>query len=125
VQLLLHCRGRSELMMLSPELRAWIAAKVEERRPIWARGLGGEGVMASPVGTPNVGAIDPKLRTSPVVEETSEEADTARQASPGDNVCFFNGVAFEPGAFVRSGTMILECREGLWIEIGPADPRNP
>jgi hypothetical protein len=26
---------------------------------------------------------------------------------------------------VRSGAAILKCRQGVWVEIGPADPRNP
>jgi len=30
--------------------------------------------MTSRTGTPNVGAIDPKLKTSPVMEETDEES---------------------------------------------------
>lgn len=81
--------------------------------------------MASHIGTPDVGAIDPELKTSPVVEEMAEDADAIRQIAPVDDVCLFNGVAFKTGEYVRSGTMILECRHGLWVEIGPADPRNP
>lgn len=81
--------------------------------------------MARHIGTPDVGAIDRKLKTSPVVEDMAEEADAIQQIAPEGDVCFFNGVAFKTGEFVRSGTMILECRQGLWVEIGPEDPRNP
>jgi hypothetical protein len=81
--------------------------------------------MASHAGTPNVGAIDPKLKTSPVLEETAEESYELRQPVPDATVCFFNDEAFATGQFVRSGGAVLECRGGLWVEIGPADPENP
>lgn len=79
----------------------------------------------TPVGIRNVGAIDPELRTSPVAEELTEESETLRMEVPGGNVCYFNGEVFRSGEFVRSGTTILKCRDGLWIEAGPADPKNP
>lgn len=80
--------------------------------------------MPSHAGTRNVGAIDPKLKTSPVLEETAEESYEPRQQVPG-NACFFNGERFATGEFVRSGAAIFECRRGLWVEVGPADPVNP
>lgn len=83
--------------------------------------------MVTNVGTRDVGAVDPKLTTSPIAEEMSEDWQVLRQEVPegAASVCYFNGEAFPSGAFVRSGTVVLECREGLWVEIGPADPRNP
>jgi len=80
--------------------------------------------MPTRAGTPNVGAIDPKRKTSPVLEETAEESYELRQEVPGD-ACFFNGERFATGEFVRSGTVVLECRRGVWVEVGPADPVNP
>ena len=73
----------------------------------------------------NVGAIDPKLKTSPVFEETAEDADVLGQQAPEAATCWFNGQAFATGEFVRSGSVVLQCRRGLWVEIGPADPDNP
>jgi hypothetical protein len=81
--------------------------------------------MASNVGTRDVGAVDPKLQTSPIAEEMSEDWQILRQEAPETAVCYFNGETFQSGSFVRSGTVVLECREGLWVEVGPADPRNP
>ena len=81
--------------------------------------------MVTNIGTPDVGAVDPQLKTSPIAEEMSEDWDTLRQEVPEGAVCYFNGQQFQSGAFVRSGTVVLECREGLWVEVGPADPRNP
>jgi hypothetical protein len=79
----------------------------------------------SHTGTPNVGAIDPKLKTSPVLEETAEESYELRQQAPDAAVCFFNGEVFATGEFVRSGAAVFECRRGLWVEVGPADADNP
>jgi len=73
----------------------------------------------------NVGAIDPELKTSPVAEEHLEESDTLRLEVPGGAVCYFNNEVFKTGDVVRSGTMLLECRDGIWVEAGPADPKNP
>jgi hypothetical protein len=83
--------------------------------------------MVTNVGTRDVGAVDPKLKTSPIAEEMSEDWQLLRQEVPegAAPMCYFNGESFQSGAFVRSGTVVLECREGLWIEAGPADPRNP
>ena len=76
-------------------------------------------------GTRNVGAIDPKLKTSPVLEETAEESYELRHDVPDPSICFFNGEAFSTGEFVRSGAAVLECQNGVWDEVGPADPDNP
>lgn len=81
--------------------------------------------MGSKAATRNVGAIDPELKTSPVLEETDEETYEPRHSVPDTSVCYFNGEAFATGAVVRSGSATLKCRQGVWIEIGPADPRNP
>ena len=81
--------------------------------------------MASLASPRNVGAIDPELKTSPVLEETDEESYELRQAVPDGSVCYFNGEVFATGAIVRSGSAVLECRQGVWVEIGPGDPRNP
>jgi hypothetical protein len=81
--------------------------------------------MAVHAGTPNVGAADPELKTSPVLEETAEESYDLMLQVPGDAACYFNGEVFATGEFVRSGTVVLECRRGLWVEVGPADPDNP
>jgi hypothetical protein len=81
--------------------------------------------MMPNAGIRNVGAIDPELQSSPVVEEMEEDAYTLRQQVADQAVCFFNGEVFRDGEFVRSGTMMLKCSKGLWIEAGSADPRNP
>jgi hypothetical protein len=73
----------------------------------------------------NVGAIDPELNSSPVAEETDEEAYILNLEAPETDVCYFNSEMFRNGELVRSGTAVLECRRGIWVEIGPSDPQNP
>lgn len=70
-------------------------------------------------GIPNVGAIDPELKTSPVAEELHEDSDTLRLAVPGGAVCYFNGQRFNSGDVVRSGSTLLACRDGIWVETSP------
>lgn len=72
-----------------------------------------------------VGAPDPELRTSPILEEADEDYDAAGQQLPEDAVCYFNGDAYRDGDYVRSGTELLHCVRGSWIEQGPGDPANP
>ncbi len=47
--------------------------------------------MAERIHVVQVGAPDPELRNSPVVEETAEEYETAVQALPDEPQCYFNG----------------------------------
>jgi len=74
---------------------------------------------------PDVGDQDPAARNSPIAGEEDEETQFLRQDVPGDAVCWFNDVAHEHGTFVKSGTAMLRCDRGIWIESGPADPGNP
>jgi hypothetical protein len=85
----------------------------------------GQAMTMRNVAIRNVGAIDPTLETSPIAEETAEEAYTLSQQAPDAPVCYFNGEVFRTGELVRSGSVILKCRNGLWMEAGPADPSNP
>lgn len=80
------------------------------------------------VGRPNlpeVGAVDPELKTSPIAEEFDEESDTLRLQVPGEPVCYYNGRAYPNGTYVRSATQVLKCHYGVWVEAGSADPTNP
>jgi hypothetical protein len=74
---------------------------------------------------PDVGAVDPELKTSPIAQEFDEESDTLRLQVPGEPVCYYNGRAYPNGTYVRSSTQVLKCQFGVWVEAGPADPTNP
>jgi hypothetical protein len=87
--------------------------------------LNRRGCMADRSGLQQVGAMDPELRNSPVAQEFDEDSDTVRQLMPGEAVCYFNGRAFAHDEYVCSGSQVLRCRYGVWIEAGSADPDNP
>ncbi|MCG6938243.1 MAG: hypothetical protein LJE83_08755 [Gammaproteobacteria bacterium] len=75
----------------------------------------------------DVGAPDPELNTSPIVDESGEDEDieTLRQQVPGEPVCYFNDKSFHSGTYIKSGTSVFRCDYGLWIPAGPGDPDNP
>jgi len=74
---------------------------------------------------PNVGAQDPELKNSPVAREDDEEFEVLKQEVPREPGCFFNGQRFPDKAIVHSGTGLLRCDRGIWVEAGPSDPENP
>ncbi|MGZ5231539.1 MAG: hypothetical protein ACXWC3_16045 [Burkholderiales bacterium] len=53
---------------------------------------------------PNVGASDPELRTSPILDDDEEESLDAELET---GVCYFNGVPYPIGEYVRSGEEVL------------------
>ncbi|MGA7801574.1 MAG: hypothetical protein WCC36_12270 [Gammaproteobacteria bacterium] len=73
----------------------------------------------------DLGAPDPELKNSPIMEETDEEFEVLAQEVSEEPVCYFNGMAYENGSFVRSGTELLHCENGAWVREGSADPDNP
>jgi hypothetical protein len=69
-----------------------------------------------------VGTQDPELKNSPIAWESDEETDTLRQSVPLEPFCVFNGESFSDGTVVKSGDVLLRCRQGLWVPAGSADP---
>jgi hypothetical protein len=75
---------------------------------------------------PQVGAPDPELKTSPIMEETDEDFDSLAQEYEELDVCYFNNVAYDDGEYVCSGSgELLRCENGLWIREGSCDRDNP
>ena len=74
---------------------------------------------------PQVGAPDPELENSPIAVEDDIDTDVVRQQLPGEPVCYFNGTSFAHGQFVASGSQVLKCSYGVWVESGSTDARNP
>ncbi len=64
---------------------------------------------------PNVGAPDPELKMSPMLDEEEETLDTELEAG----ACYFNGLSYAIGQYVRSGDEVLHCVErGVWVRQG-------
>lgn len=74
----------------------------------------------------SVGAPDPELKTSPILDEEDEEFDVLAQEQEAQPVCYFNNEAYANGSFVCSGSgVLLKCQQGLWLREGGCDPDNP
>jgi hypothetical protein len=81
--------------------------------------------MTAHIPGPQVGAPDPELRTSPILEEQDEDFEVLKLETPGEPVCYFNNRSFPQGARVCSGEALLRCDYGIWIRIGSCDRDSP
>ncbi|MGD8526256.1 MAG: hypothetical protein PVJ63_08395 [Thioalkalispiraceae bacterium] len=73
-----------------------------------------------------VGAPDPELRTSPIMDESDEDYEIIAQETEERPTCYFNNVAYLDGTYVCSGSgILLHCVKGLWVRQGGCDPDNP
>jgi hypothetical protein len=73
-----------------------------------------------------VGAPDPELKTSPILEDTDEDYEFTAQEYENLPHCFFNNVSYRAGQYVCSGSgELLHCQNGMWIREGTCDPENP
>src|SRR5438105_9141909 len=66
---------------------------------------------------PQVGAPDPELRNSPIIDESEfDEQAASRDLELEQGVCYFNGEAFALGSTVQSGAELLQCTgRGVWM----------
>lgn len=65
-----------------------------------------------------VGAPDPELQTSPILDDVDLEG-YSTDVDEGAGCCFFNDSSFALGAFVCSGNELLRCEGlGVWIREG-------
>ena len=82
--------------------------------------------MSEHIGVPAVGAPDPELRNSLVIEDTDERyEEMEQQVSETHLQCYFNDVAYAHGTLVCSGNEMLRCDNGVWLRAGSCDPDNP
>ena len=65
----------------------------------------------------DVGAPDPELKNSPVVDSEIEEGEFS--GTDGDTqVCYFNDIRYPVGDYVCSGDELLRCENGVWARSG-------
>ncbi len=82
--------------------------------------------MNIPIKAKNVGAPDPELKTSPIMEGTDYSAEDLAQEVEEQPVCYFNNISYKNGAYVCSGSgELLRCDKGIWVQVGSCDPDNP
>jgi hypothetical protein len=72
---------------------------------------------------PQVGAPDPELKNSPIVDAGEYDPEEAPPLLEGEApFCYFNGEAFALGSIVRSGSDLLKCERGTWVCVGEQRP---
>ena len=73
---------------------------------------------------PQVGAPDPELANSPVLDASEQdERAGSRDQELEQGVCYFNGKPYPIGAYVLSGSEILQCTgRGVWSSKGEKEP---
>jgi hypothetical protein len=69
---------------------------------------------------PQVGAPDPELKNSPIVDHSEyDDRDGLSDVELESGACYFNGETFAIGDTVRSGSDVLECApRGVWVRKG-------
>jgi hypothetical protein len=65
----------------------------------------------------DVGAPDPELKNSPVIDSEIEEGEFFG-ADRETEVCYFNGIRYADGDYVCSGSELLRCENGAWVRSG-------
>jgi len=70
-----------------------------------------------------VGAADPERRNSPIQTDPEESFELLRE-EVGDEAdgCYFNDQSYANGDHVLSGSTILRCDRGIWLEVGTRVP---
>jgi len=67
-----------------------------------------------------VGAPDPELKTSPILDEY---ADILLDVEMEAGACYFNNVAYPRGQYLLSGSELLHCEErSVWVRKGEMRP---
>lgn len=73
-----------------------------------------------------VGAPDPELRNSPIIEQVSVDDEQDSGGEEEHHCCYFNSKAYPQGTYVCSGSgELLCCERGTWVQAGSCDPDNP
>jgi hypothetical protein len=64
----------------------------------------------------HVGAPDPELKTSPILEEYDEDAPILAQEFDDLPMCWYNGETYASGTMVHTGDgSLLRCEKGVWV----------
>ncbi len=72
---------------------------------------------------PQVGAADPERRNSPVQSDPEQSFELLRE-QVGDEAsgCYFNDLLYVEGEHVASGSTLLRCDHGVWLEVASRVP---
>jgi len=65
----------------------------------------------------DMGAPDPELENSPVIDTEIEEGEFSG-TDCDTQVCYFNGIRYPVGDYICSGDELLCCENGIWVRSG-------
>lgn len=73
---------------------------------------------------PQLGAPDPELKNSPIIDEAEfDEHAASPDLEIEQGACYFNGEAFRLGEYVQTGSEVLRCSgRGVWVREGEKRP---
>lgn len=69
----------------------------------------------------DVGAPLPDLQTSAIISDIDDEREMIDAEIPEERLCYFNGVVYPHGTYIKSGTLIMQCDRGAWVETEAKD----
>lgn len=82
--------------------------------------------MTERIQAPRVGAPDPEMKNSMIIDESGENDMTGVDPDSVEFAdCYFNDVSYADGSQVCSGDELLCCERGKWLRIGSCDMDNP
>ena len=82
--------------------------------------------MTERIHVTQVGAPDPELANSPILDESADNEETGAELESIEFAqCRFNGTAYTDGTRICSGDELLQCSRGTWLRAGSCDSDNP
>jgi len=77
----------------------------------------------APEHTPQVDAVDPQRRNSPIQTDPEQSFELMREPV-GDEAAgwYFNDRLYSEGSYMASGSTYLRCEHGIWVEAGTKAP---
>jgi hypothetical protein len=69
----------------------------------------------------DLGSPNPELKNSPIINNINDEQEMIEPEIPEERICYFNGESYAHGTYIKSGTIILQCDRGAWIEADMPD----
>ncbi len=82
--------------------------------------------MTERIALSQVGAPDPELANSPILDESADDEQSGSDVeSVAFAACQFNSVDYADGSQICSGDELLQCSRGIWLRTGSCDQDNP
>jgi hypothetical protein len=64
-----------------------------------------------------LGPQDPERRNSPIASDAEDDPALLQEQLEELETCYFNDAQFSEGDVIQSGTSVLRCTRGVWVQI--------